>query len=113
MPWPERLIVSLRKEFVLRVLGKEAPVAELCRQYGISRKTAYKWLRRFEEHGVVGLTDGSRKPATSPGRTTDAMKAEIVRLRKAHPTWGSKKLKCLLLRKHGSSSPSVKPSKGS
>ena len=108
MPWPERSIVSLRKEFVLRALGKESTFSALCRQYGVSRKTGYKWLRRFKAEGVVGLVSESRRPKTSPTEMTEAMKAEIVRLRQAHPSWGGKKLRMLLLKSRGESAPSVR-----
>lgn len=90
--------MSLRKEFVLKALGKEAPVTELCRQYGVSRKTAYKWIKRFREAGVAGLVGESRRPRRSPQITREALRAEIIRLRRAHPTWGAKKLRQLLLR---------------
>jgi putative transposase len=108
MPWPERSIVSLRKEFVLRALGKETSFTELCRHYGVSRKTGYKWLKRFKAEGVVGLVDESTRPKTSPSELTEAMKAEIVRLRRAHPTWGGKKLRKLLMKTHGEAAPSVR-----
>jgi putative transposase len=108
MPWPERSTVSLRKEFVLRALGKEASFTELCRQHGVSRKTGYKWLQRFKAEGIVGLVDESRRPKTSPTEMTEAMKADIVRLRQAHPTWGGKKLRKLLMKSHGESAPSVR-----
>lgn len=108
MPWTERLTVSLRKEFVLRALGKEASFTELCRQYGVSRKTGYKWLQRFKAEGVVGLVDESRRPKTSPTEVTEAMKAEIVRLRQGHPTWGGKKLRKLLMKNHGEDAPAVR-----
>lgn len=108
MPWPERSIVSLRKEFILRALGKEATFSALCRQYGVSRKTGYKWLQRFKAEGVVGLVSESRRPKTSPTEMTEAMKAEIVRLRQAHPTWGGKKLRMLLMKTHGERAPAVR-----
>lgn len=57
MPWEARAIVSLRKDFVLKALAKEGTFAELCRRYGISRKTGYKWVKRFEATGVAGLDD--------------------------------------------------------
>jgi len=58
--------MSIRKELVLKALAREAPVAELCREYGVSRKTAYKWLRRFQEGGIDGLVDEARRPDHSP-----------------------------------------------
>ncbi len=100
--------MSLRKEFVFKVLGKEASIAELSRQYGISRKTAYKWLRRFKKHGIAGLLDESKKPKRSPTQTAEAMHVEIVRLRQEHPTWGAKKLRVLLLRNFGEQAPCAK-----
>ena len=100
--------MSLRKEFVLRALGKEASITELCRQYRVSRKTGYKWLKRFRAEGVVGLVNESTRPKRSPTEITEAMKAEMVRLRTGHPTWGAKKLRKLLMKSHGESSPSVR-----
>jgi transposase-like protein len=88
--------VNIRREFVLRVMAKEAPVAELARQYGISRKTAYKWIARFEQRGVEGLVDGSRLPHTSPLETTTEMAQEIIRLRQSHSSWGARKLRHIL-----------------
>src|SRR5687767_6145779 len=96
MPWVERSIVKLRKEFVLRALAREVPFRELCREYGISRKTGYKWLERFHERGIEGLVDESRRPKSCPGRTTGEIALEIIRLRQAHATWGPKKIRRLL-----------------
>ena len=58
--------MSVKKEFVLKALGREAPMVELCREYGISRKTGYKWIDRFQRQGLQGLVDESRRPLTSP-----------------------------------------------
>jgi putative transposase len=90
--------VSLRKEFVLKALSKEAPIAELCRAFGISRKTAYKWIDRFKKHGFDSLVDESRRPHTSPVEVSAETTLEIIRLRKEHPTWGARKLLRLLAR---------------
>jgi putative transposase len=96
MPWAERSVVKLRKEFVLKALAREVPFRELCREFGISRKTGYKWLERFHERGFEGLVDQSTRPERSPGRTTGEIAVEIIRLRQAHPTWGPKKIRKLL-----------------
>ncbi|MGZ4779396.1 MAG: helix-turn-helix domain-containing protein [Thermoanaerobaculia bacterium] len=98
--------MNTRREFVLRVLAKEAPVTELARQYGISRKTAYKWIARFEQRGVEGLVDESRRPRTSPLETTTEMAREIIRLRQSHSNWGARKLHHVLMRVHGDSAAS-------
>jgi transposase InsO family protein len=95
MPWPERSLMSLRLEFVLHVEAG-AKVAPLCRRLGISRKTGNKWLARYEAQGEAGLADGSRRPHRSPRRSTEAVEAQIVALRREHPCWGGRKLaRCL------------------
>ncbi|MGZ7033320.1 MAG: helix-turn-helix domain-containing protein, partial [Thermoanaerobaculia bacterium] len=94
--------MSLRKEFVLRVLAKDAPVAELCRRYGISRKTGYKWLSRFRAQGIDGLVDESRRPLSMPSEIPPELSREIIDLRRHHPSWGSRKLRRILLRQYGS-----------
>lgn len=91
--------MELRREFVLAALQPGANKAELCREYAISRKTAYKWLTRFEQSGLDGLADMSRRPHSSPLRASGEMVLEVVRLRRDHPSWGPKKLRALLLRR--------------
>jgi transposase InsO family protein len=98
MPWKERSVMSIRRELVLKALAKEATVAELCRRYEVSRKTAYKWIRRFQERGVDGLVDEPRRPEHSPKELSAQATLDIVRLRQQHPTWGPRKLQRLLAR---------------
>ena len=100
MPWPERSLVSIRQEFVLRAVASEQPFAELCREFGVSRKTGYKWLRRFRSKGLAGLVDESRRPTRSPMRISAEMVVELVHLKQTHRNWGAKKLWVLLARKH-------------
>lgn len=92
MVWKEQVTVSIREEFVIRAKSPNANVAALCREYGVSRKTGYKWLSRFDELGAAGLEDMSRRPHESPLAVSGDIVAEIVRIRTSHPTWGSKKL---------------------
>ena len=63
MPWQEVSTVSLRQEFVPLVQQGVVSVSELCRRYGVSRKTGYKWAARYRRDGAAGLTDRSRRPA--------------------------------------------------
>jgi len=105
MPWEARAIVTIRKEFVLRALSKELPFNELCRQYGISRKTGYKYLKRFKQTGVGGLADQSRRPLSSPLEITAEMSLAVIQQRQAHPSWGPRKLHKLLTRMHGDKAP--------
>jgi transposase InsO family protein len=68
-------------------------VAALCRRFGVSRKSAYKWRRRFEGLGAAGLADQSREPHRSPRRTAEAMEERLLALRQEHPAWGPRKLR--------------------
>lgn len=80
-----------RGEFV-RLAGAEgANVAQLCRRFGISRKTGYKWLDR--ERAGEGVQDRSRRPHASPHRTSAETEAAVLALRAAHPSWGGRKLR--------------------
>jgi transposase InsO family protein len=65
----------------------------LCRRFGISRPTGYKWRGRFEQDGVVALGDRSRRPHVSPLRTAAGVQAAVVALREKHPAWGPRKLR--------------------
>jgi Helix-turn-helix domain len=68
MPWEEVTRVSLREEFVQLAIQTGVDRRELCRRFGISPKTGYKWLRRYRSAGSDGLQDGSRRPHRSPSR---------------------------------------------
>jgi putative transposase len=70
MPWKECRAMSQKLEFVERA-KKGEPVAALCREYGVSRQTGHKWIRRFEEKGYEGLEEKSRRPKTTPLATAD------------------------------------------
>jgi len=90
--------MTLRERFVLKALEPGANKAELCREFGISRKTGYKWLKRFCERGALGLEDLSRRPRSSPLRADGEAVVELIRLRRLHARWGPKKLRAILLR---------------
>lgn len=91
MPWQEQTVMSQRQEFVAFAQQEGANLAALCGQYGISRKTGYKWLARAAR-GDGSLADRSRRPRSSPARTPPAMEARILELRAEHPAWGGRKL---------------------
>ncbi len=74
-----------------------ANVRQLCRRFGISPKAAYKWIARHQAGGLDALADRSRRPASSPARSTAAIEAEILRLRDGHPAWGGRKLRARLV----------------
>ena len=91
MPWQERTSMSERQEFITFARQEGANIAALCRQFGISRKTAYKWLGRAAA-GERRFADHSRRPYTSPSRTSPVVEAAVVALRQEHPAWGGRKL---------------------
>jgi transposase InsO family protein len=98
MAWKEQTTMSLRLEFIGFARQEGANISELCRRFEISRKTAYKWLARYEASPTSGLADRSRRPLTSPTRTISLMEQEIVALRTQHPAWGGRKLRTVLIR---------------
>jgi putative transposase len=110
MPWQETDVMDQRTEFVLRVLRGAERFGEVCREFGISRKTGYKWKDRFLTEGLSGLGDASRRPKTSPGELSETMVCRIIKLKLAHPGWGPRKLRAVLER---TGSPSDVPSESS
>lgn len=104
MPWESRTVEDLRKEFVLA--EKECNnFSSLCREFGITRRTGYKWKERYQNG--ESLSDLSRKPATTANKTPVDTELLIVSLRIENPGWGAKKLK-EVLEKQGHIIPSVK-----
>jgi transposase InsO family protein len=89
--------MSLRREFVELASREEANRRALCRRFGISATTGYKWLRRFAEEGRDGLVDRSRRPVMSPARTREAVERRVVSVRRRHPSWGGRKIRRWLL----------------
>lgn len=100
MPWKEANVVELRKEFVLEALQADLPFTALCRKYGISSKTGYKWKERFVEQGTAGLSDQSRRPIKSPAQLTEELVCKVIRLKVKHRDWGPKKIRQLYARQH-------------
>ena len=97
MPWKKVSAVDLREEFVMLAGAEGSNVRALCRRYGISPTTGYKWLDRHAGEGRAGLADRPRRPHVSPGQTTPALEERIVALRDRHPAWGGRKLRRRLL----------------
>ncbi|MCP2041370.1 transposase InsO family protein [Neisseria sp. HSC-16F19] len=86
---------ELRQEFVTLARKADANISELCRRFGISRKTAYKWLKRDN------MQDQSRRPHRSPNRTPAATEAQVLALRDRHPALGGRKIAHVLQREEG------------
>ena len=88
MPWKETHVMNERLKFIAQYLDGTWRMTDLCRAFGISRRTGYKIVRRFREEGVTGLSDRSRAPLHHPNAVSPAMRNEILLLRDAHGTWG-------------------------
>ena len=100
MPWKETVVSDQRMAFVLAC--RQTPgesMAELCRQFGISRKTGYKWEERYLSLGPEGLCDRSRAPHFHPNAVEQELHERIVELRLERPTWGPRKLLAYLGRR--------------
>jgi transposase InsO family protein len=98
--------MSRKMDFVERAQVPGAKLAPLCREFGISRQTGHKWLRRYRELGFDGLEERSRRPMTSPFALGEELVAAVLQVRDAHPTWGPKKIHALLRRRFGEQTPS-------
>lgn len=96
MPWQEVSIMSQRREFIMFAQAEEANLSALCKRYGISRKTGYKWLRRAGTEGAAGLQDRSRRPRHTNNKTANDVEQAVVTLRRQHPAWGARKLRSRL-----------------
>jgi transposase InsO family protein len=97
VPWNEVSLMSLRLEFVTLAAADGANVRALCRRYGVSPKTAYKWIARHRRGGPDALADRPRRPASAPGRCPPDLEAAALRLRDEHPAWGGRKLRARLI----------------
>jgi len=100
MPWKDLNIMNLKTEFVLRAQQTDNFRA-LCREYGISPKTGYKWVERMLTDGLEGLNEVSRRPHTSPEVLAEDVVCRIVRLKERHRTWGPRKIRELYERQWG------------
>src|SRR2546430_16358548 len=94
MPWLETSPVEQRERFIRDHRLELYTMAELCARYGISRKTGYKWLARFEDAGRRGLADRSRAPHRCPHRISPSVAAMICAARRQHPSWEIGRASC-------------------
>jgi transposase InsO family protein len=100
MPWEGVTKMDQRVRFISEYLEGYFPVAEICRQFNISRKTGYKWLIRYEKYGALGLEDHKRRPKRCPHKTESKIINSIKYHRMKHPTWGPKKILAILEKCH-------------
>ena len=96
MPWRETCAMRERLKFVALVEAGEETMAELCRRFGISRKTGYKFMERFAAQGIAGLCERSHAPHQHPHAVCEEIEQRVVELRGEHPFWGPRKLRARL-----------------
>jgi transposase InsO family protein len=98
MPWKECSVMDERLRFVARLLDGEA-MSDVCREFGVSRKTGYKIFDRYKEHGLEALTDRSRRPVRYANQLPSQIESLIVTFKRDKPHWGARKIRELLVRK--------------
>ena len=98
MPWKECSVMEERLRFVARLLEGEG-MSEVCREFGISRKTGYKIFNRYKEEGLEALSDRSRRPVRYANQLPDQIERLIVELKRDKPHWGARKIRELLVRR--------------
>jgi len=105
MPWKETKKMDQRIEFAMKAVSC-VNFGQLCKEYGISRKTGYKWRERFVSGGLEGMGEQSRRPHGHSKELPEKIVCEIVKLKIAHSHWGPRKIRSLYERKHRGDLPS-------
>lgn len=98
MPWRECSVMEERLRFVARLLEGEG-MSDVCRDFGISRKTGYKIFNRYREEGLEALCDRSRRPVRYANQLPEEIERLIVETKREKPHWGARKIRELLVRK--------------
>ena len=98
MPWKASSVMEERLRFVARLLDGEA-MTDVCRDFGVSRKTGYKIFDRYKEHGLTALSDRSRRPVRYANQLPQQVESLIVQLKAEKPHWGARKIRELLVRR--------------
>jgi transposase InsO family protein len=97
MPWKAKTTMSQRQEFVELALQENTNIRALCREFGITPRTGYKWIKRYQEQGDVGLYDRSRRPHHSPHKSSANIEEAVLKVRRTHPAWGGRKIQWKLI----------------
>ena len=98
MPWKECSVMDERLRFVAKLLDGEA-MTDVCRDFGISRKTGYKIFSRYKESGFEALSDRCRRPVRYANQLPPQIEGLIVRCKREKPHWGARKIRELLVRR--------------
>src|SRR5438552_12287629 len=98
MPWKASSVMEERLRFVARLLDGEA-MTDVCRDFGVSRKTGYKIYNRYKEHGLEALSDRSRRPVRYANQLPSQLESLIVSIKQDKPYWGARKIRERLIRR--------------
>ncbi|MGD0793459.1 MAG: IS481 family transposase [Terriglobales bacterium] len=98
MPWKTMDVEEQKVRFVVAATRQEKSFTALCQEFGISRPTGCLWRKRYQEAGLAGIAERSRRPQQSPTRTTAELEQRVVEMRQRYPDWGARKLQILLAR---------------
>lgn len=93
MNWKVSDVMSQRKDFVVLASVDGANVSQLCERFGIARKTGYKWLNRYRQSGMEGLSDRPRTPHSFRSPTHNDVENIVLEIRDQHPAWGGRKIR--------------------
>lgn len=96
MPWKVSSQMLSRLEFAMLAVEPNVDMQALCRSFGVSRKTGYKWRNLYLEYGKEGLNDRSRRPLSMPRRCSDELEEKVLAVHDKYPCWGARKLRALL-----------------
>ena len=99
MPWQGWTLMDQRRSLIEDYLAEAWTMTELCDLYGVSRKTAYKWLARYEATGLLGLGNRSSRPHTHPHAVGEAIATAVCAARRQKPQWGPRKIRSWLVRR--------------
>lgn len=106
MPWKDMTMNTQRELLCYRIDQNKESVTQVCREMGVSRKTAYKWLKRYRVNPQAVLSELSRRPKHSPRRTASEIEQDVLALRDEH-RWGGRKIK-FRLQETGQLAPSIR-----
>lgn len=107
MSWNNKELMPLKQEFIQLFKDKVSNFSDLCKKFNISRKTGYKWIKRYKEEGVLGLNDRSRRPCYMPFKISSNYIEIVTQTRDENPSWGAKKLRQVLCNKGHENLPSI------
>jgi transposase InsO family protein len=99
MPWEAKDVLTMKEEVIQKALSNQVSISDLAVEYRISRQTIYKWIKRFKEQGIDGLMELSRRPHSSPNRTTSGNTELILNIHDEYSAWGGRKLRQRLINK--------------